>query len=360
MKLKKEGRKMKIFILAYMRNNIGDDLFVETLTNRYKNVDFYINIPGGKYSEQLERISNLTIFDKPDTDVELIKMDIELYDGYVYIGGSIFMEGGKVYNLSEDFYTFVKRCNEKERPLYYISSNFGPYKTEEYLELAKKTFASTKDICFRDTYSKNLFPNIKSVRYAPDALFTYEGRCNKKIKDSVGISIIDLNIRPDIKENKEAYLKTLKQSIEHFIKEGKSIYLFSFCEHEGDENAINELIDMCDKEISEKINIVRYEGILEAFLTLYEKMESMICARFHSLILSVIYNQKYVVMSYSKKISRVIEDLELTDRYLDIKDMNQALTLTSKDFDYKTKKETEKIIEDAKKQFEKLDIFLQK
>ena len=44
------------------------------------------------------------------TDEELYNSDVNEYDAYVYIGGSIFMEGGSSYNLSEKFYDFVKRC----------------------------------------------------------------------------------------------------------------------------------------------------------------------------------------------------------------------------------------------------------
>ena len=69
-------------------------------------------------------------------------MDEDEFDAYVYIGGSIFMEGGKVYNLSEKFFDFVNRCKNKNIPFCYISCNYGPYQTKEYFELYESEFIS--------------------------------------------------------------------------------------------------------------------------------------------------------------------------------------------------------------------------
>ena len=104
---------MKIFIMAYARKNLGDDIFIKMLLEKYSQIDFYIKINDEKFVEQLAKNNNLNILIGEDTDEELYKMNVEEYDGYVYIGGSIFMEGGKVYNLSHKFLDFVERCKEK-------------------------------------------------------------------------------------------------------------------------------------------------------------------------------------------------------------------------------------------------------
>ena len=38
----------KILVLAYLRNNLGDDLFVEQLINRYPDTKFFIRVIGEK------------------------------------------------------------------------------------------------------------------------------------------------------------------------------------------------------------------------------------------------------------------------------------------------------------------------
>ena len=60
-----------------------------------------------------------------------------------------------------------------------------------------------------------------------------------------------------------------------------------------------------------KVEEVRYDGDIDKFLNTYSQMEYMICARFHAIILSCLCKQKMFVMSYSKKIDNVINDLEL-------------------------------------------------
>lgn len=57
--------------------------------------------------------------------------------------------------------------------LFCVRANFGPYHTEEYRSAMDKVYTKLKDICFRDTYSKNLFADNDHVRQAPDILFFY-------------------------------------------------------------------------------------------------------------------------------------------------------------------------------------------
>ena len=158
----------KVFLMAYARKNLGDDIFIKMLLEKYPEIDFYMRIKEKEFLEKLVQYKNLKILIGEDTDEELYKMNEEEYDAYVYIGGSIFMEGGKVYNLSEKFFDFVNRCKNKNIPFCYISCNYGPYQTKEYFELSKRNFATCSDICFRDKYSYNLFKDIDNVRYAPD------------------------------------------------------------------------------------------------------------------------------------------------------------------------------------------------
>ena len=172
---------MKVFIMAYARKNFGDDLFVKMLLDKYKKVDFFMKVNNYEFLKELDKYENLHVLNGDDTDEELNKMNVEEYDAYVYIGGSIFMEGGKVYNLSPKFYDFVKRCKEKNIPFCYISSNYGPYQTQEYFDLSRENFKTCTDICFRDKYSYNLFKDIKSVRYAPDFAFSYKMPNTSKI-----------------------------------------------------------------------------------------------------------------------------------------------------------------------------------
>ena len=340
----------KVFVMAYLRKNFGDDLFVKMLLEKYKNIDFYIKYDKYEFIDILDKFDNLHILYGMDIDEELYNADVNEYDAYVYIGGSIFMEGGSSYNLSEKFYNFVKRCKENNKPFCYISCNYGPYQTQEYFELSKKDFKECTDICFRDLYSYNLFSDIETVRYAPDFAFCYNTPKVEKQKDTVGITVINLNIRKDLKEINDKYMKFLERNIKNYISLGKNIYLFSFCKHEGDEETIEAILKLFPNE--SHLHIVKYTGDIDEFLKQYNTMEYMICARFHAMILSSIAMQKMYIMSYSKKIDRVIEDLDLDLPVLHLNELDDNYDLPLENFKTVNKEKIQKISKDAEKQDE--------
>jgi len=338
----------KVFLMAYLRKNFGDDLFIKMLLEKYKNIDFYIKNDKYEFVDILDKYDNLHVLYGMDTDEELYNSDVNEYDAYVYIGGSIFMEGGHSYNLSEKFYDFVKRCRENNRPFCYISCNYGPYQTQEYFDLSKKDFKECTDICFRDLYSYNLFNDIENVRYAPDYAFSYDTPKVKKQKDSVGITVIDLNIRKDLKDKNDEYISFLERNIKNYISLGKDIFLYSFCKCEGDENTIEEIVKLFPNE--NHLHVVKYTGDIDEFLNQYNSMEYMICARFHAMILSSIAMQKMYIMSYSKKIDRVIEDLDLNLPVLHINEINNDYNLSLEDFKSVDNEKIQKISKDAEMQ----------
>ena len=340
----------KVFLMAYLRKNFGDDLFIKMLLEKYKNIDFYIKCDKNEFIDILNKYDNLHVLYGMDTDEELYNSDVNEYDAYVYIGGSIFMEGGSSYNLSEKFYDFVKRCKENNKPFCYISCNYGPYQTPEYFELSKKDFKECTDICFRDLYSYNLFSDIETVRYAPDFAFSYKTPKVEKQKDSIGITVINLNIRNDLKDNNDKYMKFLERNIKNYISIGKDVFVFSFCKHEGDEDTIEEILKLFPNE--NHLHVVKYTGDIDEFLKQYNSMEYMICARFHAMILSSISMQKIYVMSYSKKIDRVIEDLDLDLPVLHINDIEKNYDLLLEDFKLVNNDKIKKISKDAEMQDE--------
>ena len=101
----------KIFIMAYLRNNLGDDLFVKELINRYPNEKFYIDVIDLEYGKIFKNNENIEV--RVEKEENFNKIEINQYDAFIYIGGSIFIEGGKVYNLDESCIKFIKKCKKK-------------------------------------------------------------------------------------------------------------------------------------------------------------------------------------------------------------------------------------------------------
>ena len=343
---KKENKG--IFLMAYARKNLGDDLFVQMILKRNPQNDYYMKIENPKYLECLEKYSNLHVIRGEDTDEELSKINVNEYDAYIYVGGSIFMEGGKVYNLSEKFYEFIKKCKEAKKTFCYVSCNYGPYQTEEYFKLSQKTFKVATDICFRDKYSYDLFKDIETVRYAPDFAFTYKIDNKEKIKNSIGITVIDLSIRNDLSVKEDEYIRLLVNNINSYIKNGKKVYLYTFCSHESDERTLEKILNYFKN--NPNVIDIRYEGDLDKFIETYSKMEYMICARFHAIILSILARQKIQIMSYSKKIDNVISDLDLNLPIIHFKELKENTLFDLNKFGIVDEEKINKIVEQAKQQ----------
>ena len=73
----------KIFIMAYLRNNLGDDLFVKELINRYPNEKFYIDVIDLKYGEVFRNSKNVEV--RIEKEENFNKIEINQYDAFIYI-----------------------------------------------------------------------------------------------------------------------------------------------------------------------------------------------------------------------------------------------------------------------------------
>ena len=196
--------KKKVLLFTYSKANFGDDLFVYILANRYKNIEFYIQIQEPKYKKAFENLHNVIILNEAR---EVEKINVNEFDAFVYVGGSIFIESEYGKHEAKEFNKFIKKVKENGKPFFYMTCNFGPYKTNEYLQQIKENLKLCQGICFRDFESYDKFKDISSVSYAPDIAFSYDYRdiIEKKEKKSIGISVINLLIRENLKQKTDIY-----------------------------------------------------------------------------------------------------------------------------------------------------------
>ena len=172
-----------ILLKAYSKNNLGDDLFIKIITQRYNHEKFVLI--NGKNNITFKKIKNLeikkSIFDKILEKLIYKYSRLELKVSktaslIVLIGGSMFIQYDNIENVKKrnKFYYLVNK------PYYILGTNFGPYKDEEYFLEYKKIFSEAKDICFREKYSYDLFENrLENVRYASDIVFSLKTHQNK-------------------------------------------------------------------------------------------------------------------------------------------------------------------------------------
>lgn len=349
--------KKKVLLFGYSRTNLGDDLFIYILAKRYTEVDFYIHIKEEKYKKPFQNLSNVNCLDT-NRDVDVI--NIEDFDAFIYVGGSIFMESEYSKGEVLEFTKLATKCKEYKKPLFYMTCNFGPYYTEEYVQNARNLFELCEGVCLRDKVSYNLFSNVKSVSYAPDVVLTYDFSNITKRKSfrNVGISVIDLEIRDKLKSKEPIYNDYIKRIIIKFAKRGYKVNLISFCAEENDEKAIEKIINLLPEKYQRSVQTIKYTGDIEEFIKQYSKMKYMVCTRFHSMILSILMGQRVYNLAYSKKTNNTLEDLEIEYKIDNIDQIEYETRLSMKDFKRADKNKVKEIKKEAENQFQAFEQWL--
>lgn len=350
--------KKRILLFGYSRANFGDDLFVYILAKRFPNVDFYIHINDEKYKEPFKQLANVICL---ETERNVSVVEIENFDAFIYVGGSIFIESDYAIMEMKEFTKFALKCKEKNKPLFYITCNFGPYKSKEYVDMAKNLFNLCENVCFRDRKSYNLFSDIKTVSYAPDIAFSYDlASLASKQKRSAGISIVDLSIRKDLAQMQDIYNDYIKRIVIMFAKRFYSVKLISFCEFEQDLKAIDRILDLVPAIYKKRVEVLCYKGNIKDFIKEYSKMRYMVCTRLHSMIVSTILKQKIYNISYSNKINNIVDDLNLPYKTDEISKLQYENILSKNDFKKIDDTKLVEIEKNAQKQFEALEKWLNK
>lgn len=297
----------KIIVRAYVNENLGDDLFLKILFERYEEVDFFLIDVEEKNCTAFERYSNVHYI----SFKEFFRRNRE-FDGYIDIGGSIFIQEGKGLGGFKKRFLTSSLLKLKKKPTFILGANFGPYNAGYFRRVYKYYFKFlVQDVCFRDQASYELFSNLKNVRYAPDIVFQLlekEEIRQERVKNSLAISVMDIKRIPKLSAYYKEYVNKLVDIIDLAVQQGQKITLVSFCDNQGDINAINDIISKLGNN-STKVDILQYEGNIETFLRRYSSFENAINLRFHSFILSLIYKQNLYPLIYSKKTMNVIEDL---------------------------------------------------
>ncbi|MEI3598482.1 MULTISPECIES: polysaccharide pyruvyl transferase family protein [unclassified Oceanobacillus] len=324
----------KVMLYAYSGINLGDDLFIKILCERYPNTKFVLFAPR-KYKELTSSLGNLHIVPSDSYIIRGFNFLLKLLkrkntvrnyvaktcDVGVQIGGSIFMQREGWRENTER----KKRMLVKNQPFFVLGANFGPYYDEEFYLLNKSVIEKYTDICFRDQYSFNLFKDLKNVRIADDIVFQLDSNVNndliKSQNKNIVISVIKPSFREELKESDSIYYEKIKDIATYFINNGYNVTLISFCEHEGDDEAINSITKLTPKKYRKKIKKHFYKLDIEETLSIIATSDFVVATRFHSMILGWLYGKPVFPIAYSEKMTNVMKDVGYTDFYSTFDDL---------------------------------------
>lgn len=361
--------KKNFLVSAYTFYNVGDDLFIQILCERYPAVHFYIVAPKD-YKKIFNIQKNLHIIPSDNFFYRIINKIITLIDpkNSLFIELSRFMDaiiiiGGSMFIENSDWQKRFEISNKKffkKKDKFIIGANFGPYKTKEFYETFKEAFYNYNDICFRDSFSFKLFEDLPIVRKANDIVFTFQNMKSYDKEDEISISVINLKNRDSLSKFYEDYLNQLKNVTSFFINKGITVNLISFCDAEGDLESATYIYNLLTKLEKQKCNVINYKYNLNEVIKTLQKSRLIIASRFHAMILGWKFKSVVIPLIYSDKMINVINDSKFFGYYKRIEDINELdIQQIYEEYLKNNIFEIELLEIGAQKQFSKLDEYLQ-
>lgn len=343
--------KKKAFVIAYTAMNLGDDLFIKFLIERYKNVKFYIYSP--KIYRKIYK-SNSNIICLPiDSFINRVmcymlrcmKSNENVFhlnfakftDVIINIGGSLFIE--------DDDWKSIKQHREKieslQKPVFLLGCNFGPFYSSDYFNYYRQVFSKYADVTFRDKYSYNLFSDLKNTRLADDVVFALHDNSIYDSKKIVIISVIDLSWRNTLLPYLNQYEMKICELSEFYCNEGYQVYLTSFCEAEGDASAAERIYANLNENTKKNTKRLYYKWDIEEVLSIFKQSEIIIATRFHAMIIGFAYNKTVTPIIYSGKIVSVLHDMNYSGLRIDMSEIGNI----TPDFIFSEQKSNKQVID---------------
>lgn len=315
------GGRRYIYLIAYCKNNLGDDLFIHIVCSRYPDCNFVILVED-EYNKGLVKIPNLTII-KKGTLIKGIDKIAEYTVGRaivscliakqcvctVLLGGSVYMQTNPKWEMS---YRMRERIQQVSNAFYLLGGNFGPYLSSDFVNKYMRLFEHCTDVCFRDLYSYNMFRKLDTVRYAPDIIFSMNKQSIREKDGSITIIPIQPEKRKELKPYSETYYRAIADLVRESLDVGRKTTLQSFCAAEGDHIAVDHILSLLEKEYRDIVDIQNYLGDnLDEILDTINKSEAVVTSRFHGMILGCYFNTKLCPIIYSRK----MEDFLIDNNY---------------------------------------------
>lgn len=324
--------KKYIYVDAYKQKNLGDDLFLAILFQRYKDLRFLLR--GSKdYKRNLRKYRNVRVmtaryenfinhmvFPYRHHKKNFIGSVIQNCKASVYIGGSIFQEP----NIPMLMDSFV---NENS---FVIGSNFGPCETKYYHDRIEEILKQMTNVCFRDQWSYEQFSSLKNVSYAADVLFGVDRYYPVKPKETkqkqLFLSVMDFSVSHlELSEFMPAYVDFMVKRIREAVKNQIGVTLSSFCKPEGDEAAVDKILSRLSAGEADQVSVVNYDGSnAEEVLQAVADSDVVIGTRFHSIIFGLLYGKKVIPVCYSTKHEKLLRDLGIgEEEILSVRDLKE-------------------------------------
>lgn len=329
---------MKILMVSFISSsNLGDQLIYNTIDNDFlhghtvKKYDYNLVsedeltvLPESKENSLLKQIyvnyfRKTSIVDKwrdsvnrknalnnPNWDAFLA--DLEQSD-LLILGG-----GNAIFDLtahSSGYFMFdqiVQAARKKNVPSFAFSIGIGPFITKRQEEAAVLTLANTDYVTVRDQKSYSYLEHLDNVHLSIDPVFGLDKveKIKTDDKKTIGLSIIDLINNKQTTEENNQYISDIVALIEKTSTHNIILYSSEPKDYQT-VRAIYEKVSHLDYVSMEYIDTI------EKLMNLYARLDLVIGARMHSLIVAVSQAIPIIGFSWQPKVHAMFDMIEISD-----------------------------------------------
>lgn len=359
----------KVMIYAYTQFNLGDDLFIKILCERYPDTTFMLYAPSG-YKQTFKELANIRIIPSEKLIFKGLNFLFRRFHIYsftrrliakscnmaIQIGGSLFIQGE---NWREEL-NHNKTMQLKDKPFFLLGANFGPFSDKAFFKEYKELFRTYTDICFRENYSYDLFSDLPQVRMADDIIFQLKEPATAKQEKRVVLSVIKPSIRKHLAGCDTVYYQKMTEIAVFFIEKGYHVTLMAFCGMEKDDEAVEMIMGQIPPGYKNSITKHFYRSNIDETLNLLATSSFIVASRFHAMILGWVMNKRVFPIVYSNKMTNVMQDAGFTGAYTDFSTI-QTLEAEAVFASMQTNiMDVTQQVQCAEKHFEVLDHYLKK
>lgn len=313
---------MNIMLRAYLDNNLGDDLMIKLLVERFPQHNFWLYSNSTTVSNTYKKHSNVKV-----KSIDKIKTDLKYIDVFITIGGSIFqLKTFKQHLTRVSKILFLKFLKFKKIKVITLGANLGPFANKFSYKLVELELRQNNLTTVRDSDSMKIIDNFKGIKncHKTEDIVYYLNEMNGKKKSGLGISTYRSTNNNE--NNFDNYLTLSKIADEYIERTGENVKLFAFdSEKENDLVSAHHIYNLSKNK--EKILIIPYLGDIEAFLAEFSNCQRLIAIRFHSAILADIYKIPFLPIVYSNKMKNLLEDKNYTGLSLPLADLKSDLDI---------------------------------
>lgn len=318
---------MNIIITGYYQEkNLGDDLFEKIGKTIFTEKNFKENI----------------------NKIEFIKIDkINTNDVY-YTCDKLILFGGETLNdyFLDKIILFKNKHVNCELYAIGVSTN------QTYKSIQNKINIFDK-IIFRNNKDYEYFKNRieKCVDVAPDIVFTtkYKKPFFSKTKNNAGIFVAMPLYYGLSQSEKDLFLKNIRGLIKVLLNKSFTIYFFPMCCNEKSKEDDFILIKKITEIYTEtEMKKFKFYQSNDKIIKKIPEMKFNFCWRFHSVVLSIIYNIPFISFSKTPKVSNILNDFTLENLNFELNDYDTFVPYLEKNLS-NIKKSLLKIYKDSHK-----------